>query len=243
MLFHFLLILVSVWCLGIKRSTKLQISTEILMVEGWGDCLVKHCMFQNRNPLQVFLYHRFSEGNVSGYSRNPCSLIRERDAAWVFTVWERPWACRLSEAHIGLRQLIGWWRESHPCHVVTLYWRTCHLLLRFLCWKDSCRQHEELGSKCSVSFPIQRTRVMRVTRDVLYQRFTKRCVSFHALGTIYQTRQAKNAALSGPLTNQTAYTAGSNRQNLRTRSRIKIQVVEPDESVQRGLSCCYTNFL
>ncbi len=46
------------------------------------------------------------------------------------------------------------WRN----HVVSLYWRTRHPLLRFLCRKELCRQREELGSKRSVSFPIQRTR-------------------------------------------------------------------------------------
>ncbi len=39
--------------------------------------------------------------------------------------------------------------------------------------KGPCRQREELGSKRSVPFPIQRTRVMRVTRDVLFHRFTQ----------------------------------------------------------------------
>ncbi len=32
--------------------------------------------------------------------------------------------------------------------------------------KEPCRQREELGSERSVSFPIQRTRVMRVTRGL-----------------------------------------------------------------------------
>ncbi len=121
--------------------------------------------------------------------------------------------------------------------------RTRHLLLRFLCRKRTCQQRKELGSKRSVSFPIQWTRVTRVTRDVLFHRFTRRCISFHALGTMYQIHQAKNAALSGPFTNQTACTAGSNRQNLRTRSCVQIQVIKPDKSVQRGLSCRYTDIL
>ncbi len=58
------------------------------------------------------------------------------------------------------------WRND----VVRSYWRTRHPLLRFLCRKEPCRQREELGSKRSVSFPIQRTRVTRVTRDVLFHR-------------------------------------------------------------------------
>ncbi len=64
------------------------------------------------------------------------------------------------------------WRN----HVVSSYWRTRHPLLRFLCRKEPCRQREELGSECSVSFPIQRTRVTRVTRDALFHRWTQRCV-------------------------------------------------------------------
>ncbi len=58
------------------------------------------------------------------------------------------------------------WRND----VVRSYWRTRHPLLRFLCRKEPCRQREELGSERSVSFPIQRTRVTRVTRDVLFHR-------------------------------------------------------------------------
>ncbi len=58
------------------------------------------------------------------------------------------------------------WRND----VVRSYWRTRHPLLRFLCRKESCRQREELGSKRSVSFPTQRTRVTQVTRDVLFHR-------------------------------------------------------------------------
>ncbi len=41
---------------------------------------------------------------------------------------------RLSEACIESRQFIGWWRGCHPRRscIVSLYWRTHHLLLRFL---------------------------------------------------------------------------------------------------------------
>ncbi len=54
-----------------------------------------------------------------------------------YTLWERPWACRLSETHIESCQFFGWWCGCHPrrSHVVSLYWRTRHLLLRFLCQK------------------------------------------------------------------------------------------------------------
>ncbi len=33
------------------------------MVGGWGELLVEHCTFQNRNPVRVFLYHCISDGN------------------------------------------------------------------------------------------------------------------------------------------------------------------------------------
>ncbi len=33
------------------------------MVGGWGEHLVEHCTFQNRNPVLVFLYHCISDGN------------------------------------------------------------------------------------------------------------------------------------------------------------------------------------
>ncbi len=62
------------------------------------------------------------------------------------------------------------------------YWRTQHLLLRFLCRKGPCRQREELGSKRSVSFLIQRTRVTRVNQDVLFYRFTWLCIKLTRFG-------------------------------------------------------------
>ncbi len=40
------------------------------------------------------------------------SIIGSLNAAWAFTLWERPWACRLSEALIESRQFIGWWRDA-----------------------------------------------------------------------------------------------------------------------------------
>ncbi len=33
------------------------------MVGGWGEHLVEHCTFQNRNSVRVFLYHYISDGN------------------------------------------------------------------------------------------------------------------------------------------------------------------------------------
>ncbi len=66
--------------------------------------------------------------------------------------------------------------------------------------------------------------------------------SFYASGTIYQTRQAEKRCLSGPIMNQ-QHTVSSNRQDLRTRSRINVKVVKPDKGVRRGPSCRNTNIL
>ncbi len=84
-------------------------------------------------------------------------------------------------------------RRPWRTHFVSLYRRTRHLLLRFLCWKEPYRQREELGSKRSVSFPIQQTRVTRVTRDVLFHRFT-----YAACFTLWEryTKHAKLTMLS-----------------------------------------------
>ncbi len=130
-------------------------------------------------------------------------------------------------------------RQLWRTHVVSLYWRTRHPLLRFLRRKEPCRQRQELGSERSVSFPIKRTRVTRVTRDVLYHRLHE---AIHALGMIYQTRQARERCLSGPVKNQ-QHTVGSNRQDLSTWSRINVKVVKPDKGVRRGPSCRNTNIL
>ncbi len=109
--------------------------------------------------------------NFLGYSRNPCSLNRKRDAAWAFHALGMPlgvpivWSpYRITPIHWLMVRRCPW-----RTYVVSLYWRTRHLLLSR---KEPCRQREELGRKCCVSFPIQRTRVTRVTRDVLYHRFT-----------------------------------------------------------------------
>ncbi len=82
-------------------------------------------------------------------------------------------------------------RRPWRTHVVSLYRRMRHLLLRFLCRKEPCRQREELGSERSVSFPIKRTRVTWVTRDVLYHRFT---YAAWKLFTLWE-RYTKNAKL------------------------------------------------
>ncbi len=49
--------------------------------------------------------------NVAGYSRKPCSLNRERDAAWLHASGT-PTARPMSETHIESRQFIGWWRDA-----------------------------------------------------------------------------------------------------------------------------------
>ncbi len=110
--------------------------------------------------------------NISGYSRNPCSLNRERDAACLML-----WECLLRDRCLKPYRImtIHWLmarRRPWRTHVCSPYRRTRHLLLRFLCRKEPCRQHEELGSKRSVSFPVQRTRVTWVTQNVLFHRFT-----------------------------------------------------------------------
>ncbi len=63
-----------------------------------------------------------------------------------------------------------------------------------------------------------------------------------ASGMIYQTHQAEKRCLSGPIMNQQR-TVGSNRQDLRTWSRIYVKVVKPDNGVRRGPSCRNTNIL
>ncbi len=42
------------------------------MVGGWGERLVEHCTFQNRNPVRAFLYHCISEGNRLSSENSGC---------------------------------------------------------------------------------------------------------------------------------------------------------------------------
>ncbi len=95
-------------------------------------------------------------------------------------------------------------RRPWRTHVVSLYRRTRHLLLRFLCRKEPCRQREELGSKRSVSFPIQRTRVTQVTREVLFHRFTYAVWAF-TLWERYTKHTKLKRCLPGPIMNQSTY--------------------------------------
>ncbi len=85
------------------------------------------------------------------------------NASCVTNVWS-PY--RITPIH----WLMAWcrlWRN----HVVSLYWRMRHPLLRFLCRKEPCRQREELGSIRSVSFPIQ------IGNDIPNTSSWKRCLS------------------------------------------------------------------
>ncbi len=68
------------------------------------------------------------------------SIIGSLNAAWAFTLWERPWACRLSEACIESRQFIGWWRNAAPDVLTSSAYtgeRVRHLLLRFFCLHEA----------------------------------------------------------------------------------------------------------
>ncbi len=62
------------------------------------------------------------------------SIIGSLNAAWAFTLWECPWACRLSETLIESRQFIGWWRDAAP-DVLTSSAHTCeHDFSAFTKW-------------------------------------------------------------------------------------------------------------
>ncbi len=87
------------------------------------------------------------------------------------TLWER---LRVTESwtHIESRQFIGWWRDA-VSDAMTSSGHTGERAIHssdFSAEKNPVRQREKLGSERSVSFPIQRTRVTRVTRDVLFHR-------------------------------------------------------------------------
>ncbi len=122
----------------------------------------------------IWTYHNCKTSRVTRISlvlwigNETLRVSRFGNASCVTDVWS---LYRITAIHWLMARRRPW---RH--HVVSSYWRTRHPLLRFLCRKELCRQREELGSKRSVSFPIQRTRVTRVTRDVLYHRFTQHCV-------------------------------------------------------------------
>ncbi len=50
--------------------------------------------------------------NVSGYSRNPCSLNRERDTVLLSLTHRERLRVTESWTHIESRQFIGWWRDA-----------------------------------------------------------------------------------------------------------------------------------
>ncbi len=131
------------------------------------------------------------------------SVIRVTLVLWIgnetlrkaYTIWEWPSAWRLSETRIESCQFNGWWRGSHPQRSHVSYNGECTICFSDFSAKEGpCRQREELGSKCSVSFPIQRTRVTQVTQDILFHRFTRHCVKL--------TRFENYIPLPGPITNQ-----------------------------------------
>ncbi len=57
-------------------------------------------------------FPKHSTENVSGYSRNPCSLNRERDTALLSLTHRERLRVTESWTHIESRQFIGWWRDA-----------------------------------------------------------------------------------------------------------------------------------
>ncbi len=104
--------------------------------------------------------------NVSGYSRNPCSLNRERDTAFAAKLLTLP------TGFFSAEKSEEWMARSpvRPDYVIASETASRHQPMN---WHDSIwvQTRSRSGrSRCvklrSVSFPIQRTRVTRVTRDV-----------------------------------------------------------------------------
>ncbi len=112
------------------------------------------------------------------------------------------------------------------------------LFLRFLCRKGLCRQRQELGSKCNISFPIQRTRVTRVTRDVLFHRFTRRC-----LAMTHWERYTKHAKLKRCRIWPEDEPNSIHGWFKRTRTGNQEPCQDSDKSERRGTSCRYTNIV
>ncbi len=149
-----------------------------------------------------------------------------------------PPAWPISEAPIESRQFIGWWRNAISDAITS----SAYTGERAIHSSDFSAEKNSVGSVRSLAanaaFPIQRTRVMRVTRDVLYHRFTQRCGL--RFGNDIPNTPSWKRCLSGPIMNQ-QHTVGSNRQDLRTWSLINVKVVKLDKGVQRGPSCRNTN--
>ncbi len=106
--------------------------------------------------------------NVSGYSRNPCSLNRERDTAFAAKLLTLP------TGFFSAEKSEEWMARSPvwPDNVIASETASRHQPMN---WRDSIwvqdsltrRRSQSVLKLRSVSFPIQRTRVTRVTRDVL----------------------------------------------------------------------------
>ncbi len=105
--------------------------------------------------------------NVSGYSRNPCSLNRERDTAFAAKLLTLP------TGFFSAEKSEEWMARSPvwPDNVIASETASRHQPMN---WRDSIWVQDSVRSGRSqsvlklrsVSFPIQRTRVTRVTRDV-----------------------------------------------------------------------------
>ncbi len=91
--------------------------------------------------------------NVSGYSHNPCSLNRERDAAFAAKLLTLPTGFFSREK--SEEQMSGAALRHQPIH-----WRDSIWVLDN---RHAQRRSQSVRSSRSVSFPIQRTRVTRVT--------------------------------------------------------------------------------
>ncbi len=83
------------------------------------------------------------------------------------------------------------------------------------------------------------SRVTRVTLVLWIGNSTLRSLR---IGNDIPNTSSWKCCLSGPKMNQ-QHTVGSNRQDLRTWSRINVKAVKPDKGVRRGPSCRNTNIL
>ncbi len=105
--------------------------------------------------------------NVSGYSRNPCYPNRERDAAFAAKLLTLPtgiFSAEKSEEQMARSPV---WADDESTSGAAFAPSANEFYVGFR--QSARREHSQsVKSSCSVSFPIQRTRVTRVTRDVLY---------------------------------------------------------------------------
>ncbi len=115
-----------------------------------------------------------------------------------------------------------------------------HLLLRFLCRKEPVGSVRSLAANAA-SRSLFREQGLRKKPETFSFIGSLTLRELHALGTIYQTAKLKTLPI-GLIMNQ-QHTVGSNRQDLRTWSRINVKVVKPDKGVRRGPSCRNTNIL